>query len=91
MSADHPVNSFFATMTSRIPETRQPPLDALKWGLIHDWAKDPKIAFKTINARAETVDTAPSFRQAFMKRRRLFPSNGFYEWKKVPGGKMIWT
>jgi hypothetical protein len=33
-------------------------------GLIPNWAKDPKIAYKTINARAETVDTAPSYRQA---------------------------
>jgi putative SOS response-associated peptidase YedK len=26
------------------------------------WAKDPKIAYKTINARVETVDSAPSYR-----------------------------
>jgi putative SOS response-associated peptidase YedK len=38
--------------------------------------------------RAETVDTAPSFRQAFMKRRCLIPGDGFYVWKKVPGGKI---
>jgi hypothetical protein len=31
---------------------------------------------------------APSFRQAFVKRRCLIPSDGFYEWKKVPGGKI---
>lgn len=27
----------------------------LKWGLVPPWAKDPKIGFKMINARAETV------------------------------------
>ena len=70
------------------PETKQRTLDALKWGLIPNWAKDPKIAYKTINARAESVDTAPSYRQAFKKRRCLIPSDGFYEWKKVPGGKI---
>jgi|SRR6516164_1979142 putative SOS response-associated peptidase YedK len=47
------------------PETRARSLDALQWGLIPYWAKDPKIAYRTINARAETVDRAPSFRQAF--------------------------
>ena len=52
------------------------------------WAKDPKIAYKTINARVETVDTAPSFRQAFKKRRCLIPADTFYEWKKVVGGKI---
>ena len=30
-------------------------------GLIPYWAKDPKIAYWTINARAETVDKAPTF------------------------------
>jgi putative SOS response-associated peptidase YedK len=27
------------------------------------WAKDPNIAYRTINARAETIDKAPSFRR----------------------------
>ena len=49
------------------------------------------MAYKTINARAETVDTAPSFRQAFKKRRCLVPVDGFYEWKKVPGGKIPYS
>jgi putative SOS response-associated peptidase YedK len=56
--------------------------------LIPYWAKDPKIAYKTINARVETVDTAPSYRQAFEKRRCLIPVDGFYEWKKVLGKKI---
>jgi hypothetical protein len=71
-----------------IPETQQRTLHALKWGLIPYWAKNPKIAFQTINARTETVDTAPSFRQSFMKRRCLIPSDGFYEWKKLPDQRL---
>jgi putative SOS response-associated peptidase YedK len=51
------------------PESKQRTLDTLKWGLIPNWAKDPKIAYRTINARAESVDTAPSYREAFKKRR----------------------
>jgi len=70
------------------PETRQRPLDSLRWGLIPNWAKDPKIAYKTIKARVETIDTAPSYRQAFGKRLCLIPADGFFEWKKVPGGKI---
>jgi hypothetical protein len=58
-------------------------LDALQWGLIPYWTKDPKIAYRTINARAETVDKAPSFRKAFAKRRCLIPADGFYEWRKT--------
>src|ERR1700674_2769173 len=69
------------------PETKQRTLDALRWGLIPNWAKDPKIAYKTINARVETVDTAPSFRQAFMKRRCLIPSDGFSNGKGFRAAK----
>ena len=69
------------------PETKQRTLDTLRWGLIPNWAKDPKIAYKTINARTESVDTAPSFRQAFMKRRCLIPVDEFYEWKRVPADR----
>jgi putative SOS response-associated peptidase YedK len=70
------------------PETKQRSLDRLRWGLVPYWAKDEKIGFKTINARAETIDTAHSFRSAFKKRRCLIPADGFYEWKKVTGGKI---
>ena len=70
------------------PESKQRTLDALRWGLIPYWAKDPKIAYKTINAR---VDTAPSYREAFRKRRCLSPVDGFYEWKKSLGGKVPYS
>jgi putative SOS response-associated peptidase YedK len=55
-------------------------LRSMKWGLIPFWAKDPHIGNKLINARAETIDTKPSFRHSFLKRRCLIPANGFYEW-----------
>ena len=50
------------------PETRARSLDALQWGLIPYWAKDPNIAYRTINARVQTVDKTPYFRRAFAKR-----------------------
>ena len=53
-----------------------------KWGLIPSWAKDTKIASHCINARVETVDTKPSFRVAFRKRRCLVLADGLYEWKQ---------
>jgi hypothetical protein len=70
------------------PETQQRSLDALQWGLIPHWTKDSKIAYRTINARAETVDKAPSFRHAFAKRRCLIPADGFYEWRKTAKPKL---
>jgi putative SOS response-associated peptidase YedK len=73
------------------PKTSQRSLDTLRWGLVPYWTKDSKIGFKTINARVETVDTAPIYREAFKKRRCLIPADSFYEWKKVPGGKIPYT
>jgi putative SOS response-associated peptidase YedK len=57
-------------------------LDVMRWRLIPYWAKDIKIGFSTINARAEEVDTKPAFREAFQRRRCLVPLDNFYEWKK---------
>ncbi len=58
-------------------------LDMIRWGLLPPWAKDRKMAWKMINARAETVSTAPAFRKAFAERRCLVPVDGFFEWEKV--------
>lgn len=57
------------------------------WGLIPRWAKDPAIGSRMINARSETAAEKPSFRAAFKYRRCLVPTDGFYEWWKVDGGK----
>src|SRR5687767_3250957 len=46
-------------------------LTAMHWGLIPSWAKDAKIAYNTINARADTLATKPAFRAALKKRRCL--------------------
>jgi putative SOS response-associated peptidase YedK len=55
-------------------------LDLYKWGLIPFWAKDKKIGSKLINARSESLEEKPSFREAFKKRRCLVLASGFYEW-----------
>jgi len=64
------------------PDTTKRELVLLRWGLIPSWAKDPKIAYSTINAKAETVAEKPAFRSAFRKRRCLIPASGFYEWQQ---------
>ena len=59
----------------------------LRWGLVPAWSKGPDSRYSMINARAETVDTKPAYRNAFKHRRCLIPSEGFYEWKAEPQGK----
>ncbi|WP_026103005.1 SOS response-associated peptidase [Pseudanabaena sp. PCC 6802] len=71
----------------RTPDAPQRQLRWLRWGLIPSWAKDPAIAYKLINARAETAAEKPSFRHAFKHRRCLIPSDGFYEWQRAEGSK----
>jgi putative SOS response-associated peptidase YedK len=58
-----------------------------KWGLIPSWAKDTSMGARLINARSETVEEKPAFRQAFKQRRCIIPADGFYEWRREGGKK----
>jgi len=44
------------------------------------------------NARAETVETKPFFRDSFKRARTrcLIPVSGYYEWQDTPTGKQPW-
>ena len=53
----------------------------LRWGLVPSWASDPKIGYKMINARSETVDERRSYKNLLSRRRCLIIADGFYEWK----------
>jgi putative SOS response-associated peptidase YedK len=55
----------------------------MRWGLVPFWSKDPKAGYSTINAKAETITTAPAFREAIKNRRCLVPADAFYEWQKI--------
>ncbi len=66
-------------------------LGTLRWGLVPGrWAEKPG-GRPLINARAETVETQPAFREAFGERRCLIPADGFYEWLTDERGKRpVW-
>ncbi len=59
----------------------------MRWGLIPFWAKDMSIGYKMINARAEGIESKPSYRTAFKKQRCLVPASFFFEWDKVSGDR----
>jgi putative SOS response-associated peptidase YedK len=67
------------------PQTRQRSLDLLRWGLVPLWAKDISFGVRCINARAESIERTPAFRDAFERRRCLVPADAFYEWQKRDG------
>ena len=58
-------------------------IDQLKWGFMPSYAKSPLI-----NARAETVDVKPTFKDSFLNRRCIIPATSFFEWEKVDDKKI---
>jgi hypothetical protein len=54
-------------------------LDVMRWGLVPFWAKDIKVGFANINAKAEGIESKPAFRNAklatkpLVHRRRKWP------------------
>lgn len=54
-----------------------------RWGLIPHWVKSLDTwKSNLINARIETIEEKPSFRDGFKKHPCLIPVSGFYEWNK---------
>lgn len=55
-----------------------------EWGLIPFWHTGNDLSSfrtNTLNARIETIQEKPSFRESFSRRRCIVPSNGFFEWQ----------
>ena len=65
-------------------------LGRLRWGMVPGpWAQKPGRPL--INARAETLERQPAFRESFRARRCLIPADGFYEWLEDERGKRpVW-
>jgi putative SOS response-associated peptidase YedK len=66
----------------------------LQWGLIPSWVKTRKdadeIRMKTFNAKAETIDSKPSWSASFKNKRCLIPVKGFFEWQHRGKEKIPW-
>jgi putative SOS response-associated peptidase YedK len=52
----------------------------MRWGLMPAWVKEPKKFTLLINARSESVQDKPAFKNAIRRRRCLIPADGYYEW-----------
>jgi putative SOS response-associated peptidase YedK len=61
-------------------------LHLMKWGLVPSWAKDVSVGNKMINARAEGIETKPSFKRPLRTQRCLLPASAFFEWKGAARG-----
>lgn len=61
-------------------------LTVMRWGLIPHWSKEPG-GYSTFNARAETLDSKPTFRSAFRQHRAIVPADGYFEWQTIGSSK----
>lgn len=66
-------------------ETKQRRAEMCRWGLVPFWAKNVKVGYYLINAKAETITERPAYRAAFKKRRCIIPADAFYEWQETGG------
>src|SRR5258707_9380083 len=81
---------YTAALTQKLPvllTEGERQIQLLRGGLIPHWSKDTSTAYKMINARSETLDEKPAYRDTFKKRRCLVLADGFYEWQKTGKGK----
>jgi len=74
----------------RLDKSGNRELMQMRWGLVPLWAKDLSGGARCINARSETVATNSTFRDAFLRRRCLIPSDGFFEWEKKGKVRQPW-
>jgi len=74
---------FTPVITKDDPEIIQ----LFQWGLIPNWAQPDWNRNYTLNARIETLDEKPSFKN-IIANRCLIIVNGFYEWQHVNKSKI---
>lgn len=74
------INGFDFLPNPVVTDTSPGEIIFYNWGLIPTWAKDDNIKKFTLNARIETMDEKPAFRDA-VENRCLVIANGYYEWQ----------
>jgi putative SOS response-associated peptidase YedK len=80
------------TIDAVVAEDGKRELIRARWGIVPGWWPKPlkELKLATFNARAETVEEKPMFRNAYKRKRCLIPVSGYYEWQDTPGGKQPW-
>jgi putative SOS response-associated peptidase YedK len=61
----------------------------MRWGLVPRWAKDLKVGYRMINAKAENLESSKAYGPLVGKYRHrcLIVADGFYEWMKAEDPK----
>lgn len=67
----------------RLGKQGEPELVPMRWWLTPYWAGEPGSRYAMFNAKSETVERTPAFREPFRHRRCVVPVSGFYEWART--------
>lgn len=61
----------------------------MRWGLVPVWAKDLKVGYRMINAKAENLESSKAYGPLVGKFRHrcLILADGFYEWMRAEDPK----
>ena len=61
----------------------------MRWGLVPRWAKDLKVGYRMINAKAENLGSSRAYSPLVGKYRHrcLIVADGFYEWMRAEDPK----
>lgn len=78
--AQNHINGFDFPESPVILDEKPNIITHLNWGLIPSWSKDEMIRKYTLNAKIETLEDKPSFKNSINKRC-LVIADGFYEWQ----------
>ena len=83
-----PENTLFHASAFSFPHltivTNENELSSMRWGLIPNWYKGDnfsEMASMTLNARQETIEEKPAYKNLIDQQRCIIPINGFFEYQ----------
>jgi putative SOS response-associated peptidase YedK len=86
--SDELFNRYNVSPTSQIGAFVEGQCHAMRWGLVPSWSKEISNRYATFNARIESIESKPAFRNAWRRNQKcLIPALGYYEWQKESDGK----
>lgn len=88
--ASEKYNGFAHPTTPIITNDKPDVIGLASWGLLPHWTKDKAFRKNTLNARIETVESLPSFRDV-LSNRCLIPATCFYDWRHEGKTKIPYT
>jgi putative SOS response-associated peptidase YedK len=87
-----PTQEILTVRSSPVPEEAEAgerEARLMRWGLVPRWAKDLKVGYRMINAKAENLTSSRAYGPLVGKFRHrcLIVADGFYEWMKAEDPK----